>query len=243
MTVPRTDTPKPVTFVYPYYENPVFFLKQLRHWAALSVDRDLSSLLAVNVVDDGSQVNKARAVLDGWRDDRVRLFEIHEDRRWNWLAARNIGMHHAHEGWCLLTDMDHVVNGDTFRSVIYGDHNPEVIYGFSRVEHTGAVIGSHPNSWLMTRAMFWKVGGYDETLSGLYGSDGEWRRRCAATAPMQILSDQLVRYEFVDDSSTTAYKRKQPEDAAVKRLVSQRKNGWRPKVLSFPYQEVPLRCQ
>jgi hypothetical protein len=125
--------------------------------------------------------------------------------------------------------------------VIYGVHDPGVIYGFRRYDakSDGAIeIPPHPNSWLMTRAMFWKVGGYDETLSGHYGTDGDWRRRCAKAAPIKILRDVLLRYEYVEDSSTTRYLRKQPEDAVVKRLVQARGHGWRPKTLSFPYHEV-----
>ena len=86
--------------------------------------------------------------------------------------------------------------------------------------------------------MFWRVGGYDETLSGHYGTDGDWRRRCAATARMQILEDRLIRQEHDGDSSTTRYLRKQPEDAQVKHLVAARGTHWRPKTLSFPYHEV-----
>ncbi len=55
---------------------------------------------------------------------------------------------------------------------------------------------------------------------------------------MAILSDTLIRHEFVADASTTRYKRKQPEDAAVSRIVKARGKGWTPKTLSFPYTEV-----
>jgi hypothetical protein len=93
---------------------------------------------------------------------------------------------------------------------------------------------------LMTRAMFWRVGGYDEALSGHYGTDGDWRRRCAATAPIRLLPLALTRYEFYEDSSTVAYARKRPEDAGKKAIIAKRTRSWRPRVLSFPYEEVPL---
>ena len=60
----------------------------------------------------------------------------------------------------------------------------------------------------------------------------------AATAPLAILSDPLIRHEYQGDSSTTAYLRKQPEDAKVKQLVAARGKGWKPRTLTFPYHEV-----
>lgn len=233
VTVPRRDRPKSVTVIYPYYENARFFASQIQGWMAYP--DDLTLRMTVLVVDDGSPVP---AVLPDERPCQMRLFRIEQDLRWNWIGARNIGFHHAVDGWCVVTDMDHVIPADTMRAVVYGDHDPAVIYGFSRREHTGVSVTPHPNSWLMTREMFWRVGGYDEALSGRYGTDGEWRRRCAAVAPIHILSDVLVRHEFQQDASTTRYQRKQPEDAAVQRIVATRGTGWTPKTLSFPYHEV-----
>ncbi len=223
---------KPVTFIYPYYQNPGFLERHFDTWHRYpeAVKAHLSAI----VVDDGSP---QPAVLRGLLPFPVRLFRITVDVRWNWLAARNIGMNYA-AGWCVLTDMDHVITAEVADRLIHGVHDDGIIYRFSRCEHTGEKIHPHPNSMLMTRAMFWKIGGYDEALSGHYGTDGDWRRRCAATAPVRLLPDELVRYEFVGDSSTQAYKRKQPEDAGKKAIIAKRGRGWRPRVLSFPYHEV-----
>lgn len=225
-------SPKPVTLVIPYYENATFFAKQALLWQ--SYPRALAEQLSIIVVDDGSPEPCAKP--EGLSN--LRLFRIGVDVRWNWLAARNIGAHHAAPGWLLLTDMDHVVPTDTLRSVIYGQHDPKVVYAFSRRECTGADAAPHSASFLLTRDLFWRIGGYDEALSGHYGTDGEFRRRIAATARMAVLTDELVRHEYVDDSSTTRYQRKQPQDAAVRQLVAARRPGWRPRTLSFPYHEV-----
>jgi len=238
----RRDMPKPLTVIVPYYENSRFLSRQLDHWLTLRLSADVASNLKVIVVDDGSPNRSAEEVLRGRAQDFIRLFRLHDDIRWNWLAARNIGFHHAPDGWCLVTDMDHMIPEATLRSVIYSEHDPNVIYAFRRFDVRGGdapvEIAPHPNSWLMTRSMFWKVGGYDEALSGHYGTDGEYRRRCAKVAPIEILTDALHRYEYQDDSSTTRYLRKQPEDAGVKQIVAARRKGWRPKTLSFPYEEV-----
>jgi hypothetical protein len=239
---PLANHVKSFTLVVPYYDNPIFFARQLRWWRALP--RDIRDLVEIIIVDDGSPTHPADQV---WHSASIddgtppRLFRIEVDVRWNWLAARNIGMHHARTEWCLLTDMDHVVPVDVAQSLISRAHDPSVIYAFSRIEHTGVVIGPHPNSWFMTRDMFWRVGGYDERLSGIYGTDGLWRRRCAAVAPVQLLMDRLVRYEYQDDSSTTRYQRKTAADANERRARMARLSGQpTPTTLSFPYHEVAL---
>lgn len=243
VTVPMAPEPtKRLTVVVPYYENPAFCRTQVQHWARLREDATIwPETWSVIVVDDGSPVPLERVSVAGhlatpW----LRLFRIEVDVRWNWLAARNIGAHHADDGWLLFTDMDHMIPADTLRAVVYGQHDPKAIYAFSRREHTGAEVPPHSASFLMTKALFWQIGGYDETLSGHYGTDGDWRARMARHAPIRVLTDPLIRHEYVEDSSTQRYLRKQPEDAKVRALVARRRPGWRPKVLSFPYHEVTL---
>lgn len=237
--VPRSTAPKHVTVVYPYYDNADFFRRQLRGWAELP--KDLRDHLSFVVVDDGSPRYPLRETVSEElaRQIRLRAFRIKVDVRWNWLAARNIGMYHgAESGFRVMTDMDHVITEDVFRGLIFGVHDPNIIYRFSRREHTGKSIHPHPNSWFMTRAMFWKIGGYDEACSGFYGTDGDYRRRCVVAAPIQIMREELVRYEYVGDSSTTTYKRKQPEDKRGREIMRARTRDWKPRTLSFPYEEI-----
>lgn len=236
--IEKGDEPKKFTMIVPYYENPRFFENQITRWSNYPVE--LRHHLSIIVVDDGSPNIPASDVLRNVHFGGVRLFRILKDVRWNWLAARNIGAHKANTDWIMLTDMDHVLTVDTLRTLVYGKHDPEIIYRFSRRESDGKKIHPHPNSWFMTRSMYWKVGGYDEALSGFYGTDGEYRRRCAATAYIRIMHDELERHEYEGDSSTTHYKRKQPEDAAVKKMIRARGRGWKPKTLSFEYLEVSL---
>lgn len=241
--VPRRDAPKPVTLVYPYYENPQFFAVQLLRLFGRS--RSFDPFVKVIVVDDGSPDHPAEAVIreaDGVvYDGRLRLFRIDVDVPWNWLAARNIGLYHADPGWVLMTDMDHVVPDATLRAIVYSDHHAGTMYAFNRIEHTGAAIHPHSASFLLTKALFWKIGGYDERLSGHYGTDGDWRRRAVNVAPINILMEPLERHERVADASTQRYPRKLPEDAAaVARLVGARGKAWTPRTLTFPYHEVPL---
>ena len=84
-----------------------------------------------------------------------------------------------------MTDIDHVLPASTAQALIYGQHDPKVVYAFSRIEHTGEKVNPHSASFLMTKKMFWKIGGYDEELSGHYGTDGDYRRRLATKAGIE----------------------------------------------------------
>lgn len=230
--------PKPVTLVVPYYENRAFFGAQLRKW--MSYPAEIRDRLSFIVVDDGSPRHPAIDVVRTMQPSsaiRLRLFRLEVDVRWNWLAARNIGLHYAADGWVLMTDMDHVVPVETMAAVTTEAHDGRVVYAFQRREHTGEACNPHSASFLMTRAKFWEIGGYDEALSGHYGTDGVFRRELVKHARIELLPQFLIRHEYVEDSSTRDYARKQPEDAAVSRLVAARRPNWRPRVLSFPYHE------
>lgn len=232
--------PKPVTFVYPYYCNAGFLAEQIDIWHGYP--EDLRQHLSAVIVDDGSPGSAAAfpVLMKRGKSFPIRHFRIEIDIPWNWIAARNLAMHHA-EGWCAATDMDHVIPCETAEALVWGAHEPNCIYRFSRSEHTGEPIHPHPNSWFMTRAMFWKFGGYDENFSGFYGSDGDARKRWAKTAPVLTLPERLIRHEYQGDSSTTRYKRKQVEDRnAVAAILAARGKDWKPKVLSFPYHEIKL---
>lgn len=236
----RGREPKQFTYVMPYYDNPVFLQRQMDHWCKLP--DQLMKHVRFIIVDDASPAHPAEPILRRWKVGvPLRHFRIEKDVRWNWLAARNIGAHYAEGGWIMLTDVDHVLPADTLETLVYGLHYDSIIYRFSRREHTGEPYHPHPNSWFMTKAMYWKIGGYDEAASGFYGTDGHYRARCARTAPIRIMRDELIRYEDVDDSYTRRYKRKQPEDKRGKEILQQRAaRGLPPQVLSFPYHEVEL---
>jgi hypothetical protein len=93
----------------------------------------------------------------------------------------------------------------------------------------------HPNTWLMTRTMFDRIGGYDERFSGFYGSDSEFRERVQKTASAVItLPAPLIRYprEVIPDASTVSYERKEKgvDDIHVPRIKAERDKipNWKP---------------
>lgn len=234
-----------VTLIFPYYENPTMFAKQLLHIGQLPLEQ--RKAIHLIVVDDGSQKHPLGLPdLESMQAiglASVQLFRILVDVRWNWIAARNLAAEKARTDWILMTDIDHMVPAKTWRRLLEGDLSAKDVYRFSRVDAPDATpYKPHPNSWLMTRKMFDRIGGYDERFSGFYGTDGEFRDRVTKTCRRVVMLEQVlirVPREVVPDASTTNYQRKQPEDregvGRVRKLIAQ---DPKPHRLTFPWEPI-----
>lgn len=227
-----------------YYDNPSMLA---RHLAALEaapwvLRRDVEYV----VCDDGSPRWPAEAQPV---DINLAIYRIKIDRRWNQDAARNVCVRHALGKWVLLTDIDHFLRPIELAHLV--DRLPHLragtVYRFCRETAIDATLTEgtpykpHPNSWLMTRTMFEKIGGYDERLSGYYGTDADFRDAVrGATASIEFLSSVLLRVprEIIPDASTTTYGRKEPIDEALGKLRASRPAGFRPLRFRFPYEKV-----
>lgn len=233
--VPRGETAKPITMVFPYYEQPPLLERQIDSWR--NYPPAVKQNLSVIIVDDASPDHPARDVLaNQGLPFPVHLFRLAEKVRWNQHAARNIGMHQAAEGFCAILDMDLIVPGDTLLGLIYGEHFPDVVYRFSRRRHTGETTHPHANAWFMSREMFWRVGGYDESFAGIWGTDDDWRRRCAQTATIRVLAEELICF----DATKKTQRQMRESRQRKKEIIAARGEGWRPKTLSFRYHPVTL---
>lgn len=231
-----------VTLVLPYYENRSMLALQLRHLSRLP--KSLRSRIHLVIVDDGSPVPPPadRAFyeigLAGFS-----LYRILIDVRWNWIAARNLGALKSPTEWIILTDIDHLVTQRAFELVVKAPLSGDIVYRFTRrLALCQIPYKPHPNSFLMTRVMFDLIGGYDERFSGLYGSDGEFRKRVRSVATeVVVLNAPLLVYTsvLVRDAATTRYSRKEPADrdgkACVRELI---RLSATPHRYTFPWQQV-----
>lgn len=228
-----------ITVVMAYYENPTMLKRHYAAFAAMS--EPVRERVCLIVVDDGSPEHPAQP------EDCGIAFELYRmgvDIRWNQDACRNLGVDRACGGWILLTDIDHMIPESTLRGIMRAELNPNVVYKFARVSEPDMFpYKPHPNSWLMTKAMYDKIGGYDERFAGLYGTDGDFRDRTQAKAYIDTLPWPLVRVprEVTPDASTTTYLRKQEIDAeGIPRVKMERaaEPGWQTKRLTFPWTKV-----
>lgn len=236
----------PFTLIMAYYDNPGMLLHHIGVWLALPEEQ--RQLLHVRIIDDGSPrwpaERTARAYINEL-NSKLASFELYRmgvDVPWNQDACRNIGASKAATQWLLMTDIDHVVPAATWQRLMFGKLDKKVVYRFGRVSAPGMEpYKHHPNSWAVTSKLFWQSGGYDESLAGYYGTDGDFGRRLVRQGVLAQLPEFLIRYprEVIPDASTTTLERKNPDDKEkIYKITKNRPADWSPKILSFPFEKV-----
>jgi hypothetical protein len=221
-----------LTLAMPYYLNPGQLALQYRNW--LEWPGKYRKQLKVIIVDDGSPNSPAANVPRPYGLPELEIYRVLEDRPWHQHAARNLGAHVAPEGWLLLTDMDHVLEADAaaqlFKAMAKGKLDAGTVYMLDRIEADTRLptLGKdnrpkpHPNSFVLTRETYWRIGGYDERATGIYGTDKLFRERAFAAGQRGHLHIPLTRYwrDIVPDASTTTLPRKEGRDPAQKARVA-----------------------
>lgn len=86
-------------------------------------------------------------------------------------------MHEAPDGWCLLTDLDHVLTAENAAKLLAMEADPSRAYRPHRRKPNGEGYKPHNDSWLLTREMFWKAGGCSLKFLGWYGTSSIFTRR------------------------------------------------------------------
>lgn len=242
-----------LTLIMPYYNNPGMLELQYREWAE-NWPVEARERVKVVLVDDGSQIAPAAAVARPEGLPALEIYRITEDRPWHQHAARNLGAHVAADGWLLLTDMDHVLTASNLAALLkrLPKMDDASIFTLHRLEaDTGApTIGRddrpkpHPNSFVLTRDLYWAIGGYDEDLCGIYGTDGSFRQRAFRVGKRDhIKKVALTRYwrDLIPDASTDAPRKEGRVPGAKKAVLRAKAERGEPGsivTLNFQWERV-----
>lgn len=236
----------------PYYRNPGMLAEQYRVWAGYP--EAIKAQIDVVLVDDGSPVPAVDVPRPGDLPS-LRLYRVLVDLPWHQHGARNLAASEAQGPWLFLTDMDHVLPAKSLERLL-PRLSGDAVFTFERLDapklqrKVNARGERHPhvNTFAMTKARYWRVGGYDEDLIG-YGTDGYFRRRLFADGPPVHCEDvPIVRYprEVIADANTPAPDGIDPKafrdggrhrpNAAIAADKSRRGEG--PNVMAFPWERV-----
>ena len=206
--VSQPSSDRVLSLVFAYYENPKMLSYQLEHLAQLPAK--LLSQIEIVVVDDASPEAPAVVVARDFQHLPLSVFRIIKNRPWNQDAARNIGVAEAEAPNVLLTDVDHIVPFDTLERLLSLNPGPNAVT-FSRKSHfSDRRIPSHVNSYFLSKAAYWEVGGYDEDFWGWYGTDRLFRRRLQRHLGVVLREDlllELVTKWSISDAKNTAFSR------------------------------------
>lgn len=238
-----------LSIVIPYYSNPEMLSLQYQIWA--EYPERLKSSIEIVIVDDGSPFEPAAHVARPLALPRLSIYRVLVDKPWNQHGARNLGARQAEGDWLFLTDMDHVLSAESLEKVVELKER-QAVYTFGRLDAPlmtptlgrRGELKPHPNTFMMTREMFWRIGGYDERWCGIYGTDAFFRRRAKVFAELHHLPDvPVVRFsrEIIADASTRTLSRKEGRGDS-RRLLMERieREGSEDQIetLTFPWERV-----
>lgn len=240
-----------LTFVLAFYRNQGMLARQFAEWAGYP--DDLKAQIEVIVIDDGSP----EAAIDVPRPDGLpaltigRLADVTDPLTppWRQDAARNRGAHDARGAWLFVTDMDHLLPTASLRALLAQiDRGHDRAYTFLRLDApdlTPKIKNGekhpHPNTYALRKATYWQAGGYDEEACGIYGTDGDFRKRLQDTVPIVHLEDvAIVRYprEVIPDASTRVDRKSfRGTPAQQQRLEVKRAQRLPAATLIIPYRQ------
>lgn len=240
-----------LTLILPYYDQPSMLLRQAEEWETYP------NAVRVLVVDDGSPQFPASAVLPP--STRAEVVRIGVDIPWNRNGARNLGAFLAETDWIIHADIDHIMPGSTAMRLIGSrSFDPAAWYRFARMRVGKAdetrqkddlpddcelgPVKPHIDSFLCTRELYWKSGGYDEDFSGSLGGSSLFLKHMEIEggAPV-VLTDlhlEVHTRHSVPDSSEPALSR---DRSRYERIRSQKKAAGDPKpttCLRFPWERI-----
>lgn len=228
---------------------------QLESWRQYGPD------WTIIVVDDGSP-EPAEPVIQAASPDlrpRLQLYRIGVDIPWNRGGARNLGAHIASTEWIVHIDIDHLLLPECAAALVEQPKKTKNWYRFPRYRRGQAdatrrkdkippnleygAIHPHVDSYLCTREMYWRVGGYDEDYSGCLGGGSPFLRQLEqAAGPPKLLPAEIFlevhTSTSVPDASvctlsrdTSEYSRRRRKKEAGRRIKATNP-------LRFPWERV-----
>ena len=168
-----------ISVVQPYYNHKKLFDWQLKNlWKAWT--SRMKENLELIIVDDGSPDHPCTPPKETYGVN-LKILRVEENIPWNTGGASNLGIQEATHDWFLHADFDVGIAKKTAGVLDLDMSNPNMLYWFWRTYTTGKDIYKadrpHCNTFLMNKARFWEVGGYDEDFSGSWGwGDTEFHR-------------------------------------------------------------------
>ena len=154
-----------ISFVYPFYNNIECVKQRLQTWSSFSPN--ILKELQFVLIDDCSDEVIDKTYFEQFNLNLI-VVRIQTDIMWNQSGAHNLGSYLADSQWLFMMDIDHWIDERSCEKLLHLEKHKNNSFFFPRHYLTGNLLPA-PNIYLMTKEMFWKIGGYDEDFAGCYG--------------------------------------------------------------------------
>lgn len=247
--------------IVPYYRQPRMLEKQLEAWTKYApLTREVFQFI---IVDDCSPepafdvyyrafANRERFPLE--------IYRVSVDIPWNRSMARNLGSQQARTVWLLHVDTDHILPPEAADNLAAGiqSYDRACWYKFRRFRIGRAddtrnkdliprdckygEIKPHVDSYLCTKELYWKVGGYDPDYAGCLGGGGAFLRQlkkagkeCMAPANVHL---NVCTRDVAPDSSISTLDRDTSEYGRRRRIKERAGNTKVTNPIRYPWERV-----
>lgn len=228
---------QPCRLIYPYFDNPKMLERQVENWDRF--EGDLRAAIRIIVIDDHSS-EPALPIVEKCKAPCM-VFKVMQRIPWNMHQCRNIGAKIAAKDdmWLFMSDIDIMLTPEMAYTLLTKDLDKSKHYTFDRVFAPDFQRHKpHLNSFLVRRAAFWQVNGYDLDLTpvggGGYGGDNQFLRQLRVVAPEEHLDDiTLIGYgrstrdgePVIKDADTTSLDRAEWHERYKEALIRKKRSG------------------
>ena len=166
---------KKITLYFPYYNQQkalIFILNNI-----LKYNKYIKDNISIFIVDDGSLISPALPIIKKYLNKLdITLWRINIDIKWNTPEANNLAFSKIKTDYVIRTDIDHFFNEINLSKLIYlvlskKNNLNKYYYKFNRITTDNKIKNSHPNTYIISKKNYYKIKGYNESLSGNYGDD------------------------------------------------------------------------
>lgn len=249
-----------ISLIVPYYRQPKMLEKQLETWANYSTEA--RKVFRLIVVDDCSP-EPAAPIVTVWNAQGrlpIDLYRVLKDIPWNRSMARNLGSQVADTKWLLHLDTDHIMPPESAHLLAahIALYDPKCWYKFRRFRvgkaddtrnkdliprnATFGEIKPHVDSFLCTRDLYWKVGGYDPDYAGCLGGGGAFLRQLKAAGKECMAESNCCLYVYtrdkIPDSSISHLSRDTEEYGRRRRIKERAGNVKVTNPIRYPWERV-----
>jgi GT2 family glycosyltransferase len=162
-----------ITIIQTYYNDPEYLNQAIGSWNSYDVP------VSIILIDDGSEEYPASEIMlqQKFRDNiNVSFYEVTEDIGFNSHGCRNLGAAVSKTDWLIFLDIDHFLSADQLNKLYRTKLSEDYWYGFTTI-HNGNELrmgGGPSNTFMCTKTMYERGGGYDEFYTPHHYGDREF---------------------------------------------------------------------